>query len=42
MPNKGLDPDGYIIEQMKQDVPWLGYSSVMIRSDNEPALLRFC
>ena len=40
VPAKGLDGDGYIIEQLKQDILWLGHSKVVIRSDNEPALLQ--
>ena len=40
VPKKGLDRVGYIIEQMKQDVLWLGHSNVVIRSNNEPALLQ--
>ena len=40
VPQKGVDPDGYVVEQLRQDVLWLGHSRVVIRSDNEPALLR--
>ena len=40
VPAKGLDEDGYIVEQLKQDILWLGHSKVVIRSDNEPALLQ--
>ena len=39
VPTKGLDPDGYIVEKIRDDVLWLGHPKVMIRSDNEPALL---
>ena len=40
VPVKGVHEDGYIVEQLKRDVLWLGHSKVVIRSDNEPALLQ--
>ena len=40
VPRKGADPDGYVAEQIKRDVLWLGHSKVVIRSDNEPALVQ--
>ena len=40
VPQKGVDPDGFVIEQLKQDIVWLGHSQVVIRSDNEPALVK--
>ena len=40
VPSKGLDPNGYVFEMMRDDVLWLGHRKVMIRSDNEPALLQ--
>ena len=40
VPKKGLDEDGYIVEQLKQDVLWLGHAKVVIRSDNQPALVQ--
>ena len=40
VPRKGADPAGYIVEALKQDVLWLGHSKLVIRSDNEPALLQ--
>ena len=39
-PIKGLDKDGYIVEQFKQDMFWLGYSKVIIKSDHEPSLVQ--
>ena len=41
VPSKGVDEEGYIVEQLKQDVLWLGHSKVIIRSDNEPAFCRW-
>ena len=40
VPSKGLDLNGYIVEMIRDDVLWLGHPKVMIRSDNEPALLQ--
>ena len=40
VPKKGVDQDGYVVEQLKQDVLWLGHAKVVIRSDNEPALVQ--
>ena len=40
VPKKGKDEAGYIVEQLKQDVLWLGHARVVIKSDNEPALLQ--
>ena len=38
---RGADQDGDIVEQFKQHVLWLGHAKVMIRSDNEPAMVQF-
>ena len=35
----GLDSEGYIVEMFRDDVLLLGHPKVIIRSDNEPALL---
>ena len=35
--NQGLSPEGNLIEQIREDVLWLGHPRIMIRSDNEPA-----
>ena len=40
VPQKGVDSDGYAVEQLKKDILWLGHAKVVIRSDNEPAILR--
>ena len=32
VPQKGVDPDGYVVEQLKRDVLWLGHSRVILRS----------
>ena len=40
VPQKGVDDDGYCVEQMVNDIAWLGHSRVVIRSDNEPAIAK--
>ena len=40
VPKKGLDEKGYIVDQLKQDILWLGHSLVVIKGDNEPALIQ--
>ena len=40
VPRKDADEDGYVVEQMRQNVIWLGHSKVTLRSDNEPALVQ--
>ena len=38
VPQKGVDPDGFVIDRLKEDIAWLGHASVVIRRDNEPSL----
>ena len=40
VPKKGVDIDGYVVEQIKQDITWLGHPRVTLRGDNEPALVQ--
>ena len=40
VPQKGVDPDGFVIDRLREDIVWLGHASVVIRRDNEPALAR--
>ena len=37
---KGADADGYAVDAVVKDVLWLGYSRVILKSDNEPAIVR--
>jgi len=39
VPVKGLGCDRYAAEKMRRDILWLGYSRVILRSDNEPAIV---
>jgi len=36
---KGAGFDRYAMEKLKNDIAWLGYSRVILRSDNEPAII---
>ena len=37
---EGVDEDGYVVEELKNDIMWLGHSWIAIRSDNEPAIVQ--
>ena len=37
---KGSDEDGYAVQCLVDDIKWLGYSRVILKSDNEPAILK--
>ena len=39
IPCKGADEDEYVAQLVADDVAWLGYTRLIIKSDNEPALL---
>ena len=41
VPAKGLDDKGFIVRCIADDVAWLGYSRVVLKSDNEPAIVAF-
>ena len=40
VPRKGVDEHGFAVAQITADVQWLGYSKVMLKTDNEPAILK--
>ena len=40
VPQKGVDRDHFAVDMLVQDVKWLGYQQVGLRSDNEPAILK--
>ena len=40
VPQKGIDESRYVIDAFATDIAWLGWSRVIIRSDNEPALVK--
>ena len=39
MPRKGLDDKGFIVRCFADDVAWLWYSCVILKSDHEPAVV---
>ena len=39
VPAKGLDDRGFIVRCIADDVGWLGYSKVVLKCDNEPAIV---
>jgi hypothetical protein len=40
VPQKGVDKQGYIVDKVSTDILWLGYARVIVRSDNEPAIVK--
>ena len=39
VPHKGIDTDKFAVDCLVSDILWTGYTSVMLKSDNEPAIL---
>ena len=39
VPNKGRDSTGFVVDQLTVAVKWLGYTNLVLKSDNEPAIL---
>jgi len=40
VPMKGLDEDGYVVDLVTKDISWFGHTRVIVKSDNEPALVK--
>ena len=40
VPQKGVDMDHYAVELLLQDLKWVGYQQISLRSDNERSILR--
>ena len=40
VPQKGVDKDGYVVARLVEDIKWLGYTNVILKSDNEPGILK--
>ena len=40
VPQKGVDPEHYAVDALIEDIKWLGYTALSLRSDNEPAILK--
>ena len=39
-PQKGIDEKRFSVDMVVADVLWLGYSKVLLKSDNEPAIVK--
>ena len=40
VPSKGIDEKGFAVDSFVQDVKWLGYSKITLKSENEPAIMK--
>ena len=40
VPCKGSDDDGYAIARVTEDIAWLGHQRLILKADNEPAILK--
>ena len=40
VPKKGVDDKRYSVDKVVEDVLYLGYSKVLLKSDNEPAIIK--
>ena len=40
VPSKGIDGSGFAVSALVEDVKWLGYSKITLKSDNEPAIVK--
>ena len=40
VPKKGVDDKRYSVDKVVEDVLYLGYSRVLLKSDNEPAIVQ--
>ena len=40
VPTKGVDVKGFAVASIVDDIRWLGYSRVVLKSDNEPAVVK--
>ena len=39
VPQKWIDPAYYVVERLERDILWLGHTKVVLKSDNENAIL---
>ena len=37
---KGVDEEGYAVKRLAEDIEWLGYTRIILKSDGEPAIVR--
>ena len=39
VPVKGADEGGFAVKAIVDDIVWFGYTKVVLKTDNEPAIL---
>ena len=39
VPQEGMDPQSYAVERLKRDISWLGRSEIILKTDNERAIM---
>ena len=42
VPFKGVDEGKYVVDMLVDDIKWLGFTRVILKSDNEPAIVKLC
>ena len=40
VPQKGIDEKGFAVSSLVEDVRWLGYTKLILKSNNEPAIVK--
>ena len=40
VPQKGVDNDQYSVDVLVEDIKWLGFIRIILKSDNEPAIVK--
>ena len=40
VPQNGIDEKGFAVSSLVEDVRWLGYSKLIFKSDNKPAIVK--
>ena len=40
VPREGVDADGYAVVRLMEDVKWLGYTKILLKADNEKAIVK--
>ena len=40
VPQKGIDPKRYAVDMIVEDILWLGYSEIVLKTDNEVAIVK--
>ena len=40
VPQKGVDAERYAVERLSRDIQWLGHTRVILKSDNEKAIVK--